>query len=238
MKVKKNGEVIRCSVCGDIEAHYGAELDLPENRHLRKELESIRLEPDPKIKAEKAQRLSQELEDFKKSRGITSEHGEEHKLTDPDGDNLDDSLEKSKLNDESVCCPVDVFCCHFDVGEIQVQQTDIVLFSLSVCIKTQFVPIHFPVLDASEVGMTSRCIIFSFVLFSDLFFHLFTIDNLLFRSSLFIVFSVFVVISTEEISKYSKLTLVLLSPNNGIKNFQVHSCYRRRCLRSRHDNSL
>ncbi len=87
VKVKKNGEVIRCSVCGDIEAHYGAELDLPENAHLKKELDAIRLEPDPNIKAQKAQKLSQELEDFKKSRGITSEHGEEHKLTETDGDN-------------------------------------------------------------------------------------------------------------------------------------------------------
>jgi len=81
VKVNKKGQIVRCSDCGDIAAHYDAELKLPENAHLKKELESIRLESDPNIKADRAQKLAEELESFKKKKGITSEHGQEHKLT-------------------------------------------------------------------------------------------------------------------------------------------------------------
>lgn len=80
VKVTKKGEIIRCSTCDEIEGHYKAELDAPENAHLRTELDNIRMEPDPEVKARRAQEVADELESFKRSKGMDEEHGQEGKI--------------------------------------------------------------------------------------------------------------------------------------------------------------
>ncbi|MEO1054846.1 MAG: hypothetical protein AAFX87_29705 [Bacteroidota bacterium] len=62
ISVTKDGKIIRCSTCAELETKYAKELSQRKNAKLKAELEKIKLETDPNVKAKKAAALDKKLQ--------------------------------------------------------------------------------------------------------------------------------------------------------------------------------